>query len=120
MCLVSHREEQYVSNNALVPGVEPVNPGTTGLFMTDLLPNVYSNMKSASDRQTCLITRFIKLTILRLGCFRETVCVLDANKVNSLLMGETSFDGNFFMELFYVSHTLTKMIWLTDSSIIVK
>ena len=75
--------------------MEPVNPGTTGLFMTDLLPNVYSNIKSVSDRQTCLITRFIKLTILRLGCFLGTVCVLDATKANSVLMEKTSVDGNF-------------------------
>ena len=95
MWSVKHKERQCVSNNALVPDVESVNPGTTGLFMTDLLPNVYSNMKSVSDRQTCLITRFIKLTILRLGCFPWTICVLDATKVNSLLMGKTSVHGKF-------------------------
>ena len=67
---------------------EPANLGRTGLFMTDLLPNVYSNMKSVSDRQTCLITRFIKPTILRLWCFPGTVCALDAIKVNSALMGK--------------------------------
>ena len=70
---------------------EPANLGRSGLFMTDLLPNVYSNMKSVSDRQTCLITRFIKRTILRLWCFSGTVCALDATEVNYVLMGKLQF-----------------------------
>ena len=120
MWSVKHKEGQCVSNNALVQGVEAVNPGTTGLFMTDLLPNVYSNMKSVFDRQTCLITRFIKLTIWRLGCFLRTVCVLDATKVNSVLTGKTSVDGNFFMEFSYVRHIWTKIMWLIYSLFVVK